>query len=127
MFLLYSFGGGLDQPLGWVARSSDRLYSKNPLRWPRRRQGKRLAMVGVFWCVCVSLCHSSPYVEGYRSITLRRGLKCYFLTHLPCTIPNACTVVMYSMVQGSMASLGSRVGGQRGDEGRCIIIATERG
>ena len=49
MNLLYSFMGGLNQPLGRVTHALDCQNSSNPHRWPRRQQGKgSTAMVGVF-------------------------------------------------------------------------------
>ena len=55
MNLLISFMGGLNQPLGRVARASDCRYSSNPRRWPHRQQGKSsAAMVGVFFFCLVT-------------------------------------------------------------------------
>ena len=63
MFLLISFGGGLDQPLGRVAHALDCLYSKIHAAGHTTSRANGSAMVGVFWGVCVSLCHSSSYVD----------------------------------------------------------------
>ena len=72
MNLLISFLGGLDQPLGRVARALDCPDSLNPLAASRANGS---AMIGVFWVVVMVSRHELIVCRNVPEHNLQEGLK----------------------------------------------------